>query len=155
MKYSPAALNILGYKKRSNHWNDFVTHTMQTWYKFKEDHSVSEFAWINNEHHNNSMGVTHGGALMTFMDYCMSATIWDLSDGGSSYTIELNNKFIRPARIHRWLFASVRPITTSDSIELVGEVRVNDPTGMLVMQSTGKFTLPKILPKDKKALTVI
>lgn len=146
MKYSPAALEILGYTRRSPKWDDFVTKTMATWYKFSDDHSESKFAWINNEHHRNSMGVTHGGALMTYMDYAMSAAIWDLTGGGSAYTIELNNQFIKPARIQRWLFASVRPISVGDIIELEGEIRANDPTGMIVLKSQGKFTLPK-LPK--------
>ena len=152
MKYSPAALQLLGYSKRSTVWNDFVTKTMATWYKFSPDHSVSYFAWINNAHHRNSQGTTHGGALMTYMDYCMSAAVWDLSGGKAAYTIELNNQFIRPARIVRWIFAEVRPIIISDVIELEGLLRVNDPTGMIVLKSYGKFTLPKelkMLDNDK------
>ncbi|CAB4241755.1 PaaI HGG motif-containing thioesterase, possibly involved in aromatic compounds catabolism [uncultured Caudovirales phage] len=143
MKYSPGALTILGYTRRSLEWNDFVSKTMATWYKFSADHSESKFVWVNNEHHRNSMGITHGGALMTYMDYCMSAAIWDLTGGRSAMTIELNNKFIKPARIKRWLFASVKPIAVGDTIELEGEIRANDPTGMIVLQSYGKFTLPR------------
>jgi len=99
MKYSPAALEILGYTRRSDKWNDFVSKTMATWYKFTPDHSESNFVWVNNDHHRNAQGVTHGGALMTFMDYCMGATLWDLTGGGFGYTMELNNQFIHPARI--------------------------------------------------------
>jgi acyl-coenzyme A thioesterase PaaI-like protein len=145
MKYSPAGLKILGYTRRSDHWQDFVTKTMATWYKFSPDHSVSEFAWVNNPHHRNSQGTTHGGALMTFMDHCMSAHIWDMTGGKSAYTTELNNRFIRPARITRWIFAKVHHIQIEDTIELVGVARVNDPTGMVVMESFGRFTLPKTL----------
>lgn len=151
MLYTPASLELLGYTRRSESWDDFVAKTMATWFKFSPDHSVSEFAWVNNINHQNSMGVTHGGALMTYMDYCMSAAIWDLTGGGSAYTIELNNKFIRPARIKRWLFGKVTPLVVGDTIELEGEIRANDPTGMLIMQSYGKFTLPKqpkVLDKD-------
>lgn len=143
MKYSPTALEILGYKRRSEKWNDFVSKTMATWYKFAPDHSESNFVWVNNDHHRNAQGVTHGGALMTFMDYCMGATIWDLTDGGFGYTMELNNQFVHPARIKRWIFCRVVPISVGDVIELSGEMRVNDPTGMPVMKSYGKFTLPK------------
>jgi acyl-coenzyme A thioesterase PaaI-like protein len=145
MKYSPAALKILGYTRRSDHWKDFVSKTMATWYKFSEDHSVSQFAWVNNPHHRNTQGTTHGGALMTFMDYCMSAHVWDLTGGKAAYTMELNNKFIRPARITRWIFAEVHHIRVEDTIELVGVVRVNDPNGMVVLESFGRFTLPKEL----------
>jgi acyl-coenzyme A thioesterase PaaI-like protein len=143
MKYSPAALEILGYTRRSDKWNDFVSKTMATWYKFTPDHSESNFVWINNEHHRNAQNVTHGGALMTFMDYCMGAALWDLTGGGFGYTMELNNQFIHPARIKRWIFCRVVPRTVGDVIELDGEMRVNDPTGMPVMRSYGKFTLPK------------
>ena len=152
MKYSPKALEILGYTRRSKEWNDYVTKTMVTQFKYSEDHSESKIAWIKTESHRNSMGVTHGGALMTYMDYAMSASIWDLTGGGSAYTIELNNKFIRPARIQRWLFASVRPISVGDTIELEGDIRANDPTGMIVLKSYGKFTLPrqpKVLDKNR------
>lgn len=143
MKYSPAALEILGYTRRSDKWNDFVSKTMATWYKFTPDHSESNFVWVNNDHHRNAQGVTHGGALMTFMDYCMGATLWDLTGGGFGYTMELNNQFIHPARIKRWIFCRVVPVSVSDVIELSGEMRVNDPTGMPIMRSYGKFTLPK------------
>lgn len=143
MKYSPAALGLLGYTRRSDKWNDFVAKTMATWYKFTPDHSESNFAWVNNEHHRNSQGVTHGGALMTYMDYCMSAAIWDLTGGGSAYTMQLDNQFIHPARIKRWLFCRVVPRTVGNVIELDGEIRANDPTGMPVLRSYGKFTLPK------------
>jgi acyl-coenzyme A thioesterase PaaI-like protein len=145
MKYSPASLALLGYTRRGDHWNDFVTKTMATWYKFSPDHSVSHFAWVNNPHHRNSQGVTHGGALMTFMDYCMAAHVWDLSGGRTGYTIELNNQFIRPARITRWLFAEVRATSVGETIELQGTVSANDPTGMLILRSFGRFTLPKEL----------
>jgi len=145
MQYSPASLKLLGYTRRPEHWNDFITKTMATWYKFSPDHSVSEFAWVNNPHHRNTQGTTHGGALMTFMDYCMAAHVWDLSGGKVAYTIELNNQFIRPARITRWLFAEVRPISVGETIELEGIVKVNNPTGMIVLKSFGRFTLPKEL----------
>lgn len=143
MKYSPAALEILGYTRRSDKWNDFVSKTMATWYKFTPDNSESNFVWVNNDHHRNAQGVTHGGALMTFMDYCMGATLWDLTGGGFGYTMELNNQFIHPARIKRWIFCRVVPISVGNVIELSGEMRVNDPTGMPIMRSYGKFTLPK------------
>jgi acyl-coenzyme A thioesterase PaaI-like protein len=145
MKYTPGSLRLLGYTRRSNHWQDFVTKTMATWYKFSPDHSVSYFAWVNNPHHRNTQGTTHGGALMTYMDYCMSAHVWDLSGGKAAYTMELNNRFIRPARITRWLFGEVTPIAVGDTIELAGEIRANDPTGMVVLESYGKFTLPRPL----------
>lgn len=143
MKYSPAALELLGYTRRSDDWNDFVSRTMATWYKFSPDHKESNFVWINNEHHRNAQGVTHGGALMTFMDYCMGATIWDLTGGGFGYTVELNNQFLHPARIKRWLFAKVTPLYIGDTIELEGTIRANDPEGMPIIRSFGRFTLPK------------
>ena len=145
MKYTPASLRLLGYTRRSTDWQDFVTKTMATWYRFSPDHSVSSFAWVNNPHHRNAQGTTHGGALMTYMDYCMSAHVWDLSGGRAAYTMELNNRFIRPARITRWLFAEVKHIIVGEVIELAGQVRANDPTGMLVLESFGRFTLPKQL----------
>jgi acyl-coenzyme A thioesterase PaaI-like protein len=80
---------------------------------------------------------------MTYMDYCMSAAIWDLTGGGAAYTMQLDNKFVHPARIKRWLFCKVVPRSVGDTIELDGEIRANDPTGMPILKSYGKFTLPK------------
>ena len=144
MLYSPASLRLLGYNVRGEHWKDFVTWTMQTWYKFTPDHSVANFAWYSQEAHRNSQGTTHGGALMTYMDYCMAAAVWDLT-GKAAYTIELNNQFIRPARTKRWLFTEVWPTMKNNEIELEAIMRANDPTGMIVMKSFGRFTLPKEL----------
>lgn len=144
MKYSPASLRLLGYNVRGEHWRDFVTWTMQTWYKFSPDHSVAQFAWYSQEAHRNTQGTTHGGALMTYMDYCMAAAVWDLT-GKAAYTIELNNQFIRPARTKRWLFTEVWPKMKDNEIELEAIMRANDPTGMIVMKSFGRFSLPKEL----------
>jgi hypothetical protein len=144
MLYSPASLRLLGYNVRGEHWKDYVTWTMQPWYKFAPDHSIAQFAWYSQEAHRNSQGTTHGGALMTYIDYCMAATVWDLT-GKAAYTIELNNMFIRPARTKRWLFTEVWPKMKDNEIELEAIMRANDPTGMIVMKSFGRFTLPKEL----------
>lgn len=143
MKYTQAGLRLLNYNLRSKHWNDFATHTLHAWYRFSPDHSVSDFAWYAHKGHRNVINTTHGGALMTYMDYAMSAAIWDLSGGLNAYTLQLNNEFVRAARIDRWLFAQVVPTVLADCIELNGTVRVNDTTGLLVMKSYGKFTLPR------------
>jgi acyl-coenzyme A thioesterase PaaI-like protein len=143
MKFSSAALQILGYTRRSNTWNDFVTRAIPTWYKFSPDHIVSNFATYTTESHRNVMSVTHGGVLMTFMDYCMAAAVWDLTNGKNAFTIELNNRFVHTARLKRWLFGEIKIIEIGEIISLTGEIRANDPYGMLIMSSEGKFTLPK------------
>lgn len=154
MKYTPAALRLLNYNLRSRHWNDFATHTMETWFKFSADHTISDFAWYSTPQHRNIMNVTHGGALVTYMDYAMAASIWDITAGGNAWTVSLNNEFIRPARINRWLFAQVKTVTIDKFIELEGTVRVNDPTGTLVMRSFGKFTEPKGIDIENKSVII-
>jgi acyl-coenzyme A thioesterase PaaI-like protein len=154
MRYTPAALRLLGYSLRGRHWNDFATHTMETWYKFSSDHSVSNFAWYSTEQHRNVMNVTHGGALVTYMDYAMAATIWDLTAGGNAWTISLNNEFVRPARTNRWLFAEVQIVSNNESIELEGTIRANNPNGMLVMRSFGKFTRPKNIDTENSSAII-
>lgn len=143
MLYTPSALRLLGYNLRSRHWNDFPSHIMEIWFKFSTDHTISEFAWYSTQQHRNVMNVTHGGALVTYMDYAMAASIWDITAGGNAWTVSLNNEFLRPAKINRWLFAQVKPMVVGDLIELEGSVRVNNSDGMLVMKSLGKFTRPK------------
>jgi len=150
MMYSPAALRLLGYNLRSNVWDDFITHTMQTWFKFSPDHSESNFAWYSNEFHQNTLKITHGGALMAYMDYCMAAHVWDMTGGRHAVTTQMQNKFVRPARINRWLFGRVQLIEQGDTINLQGEIRANDPNGMLILDSIGEF----VLPKDSKKLDI-
>lgn len=154
MKYTPAGLRLLGYALRSQHWNDFATHTMETWFRFSDDHSVSDFAWYSTELHRNIMNITHGGALATYMDYAMVASIWDLSGGGTGVTVSLANEFVKVARINRWLFAQVKTIAIDEFIELEGSIRVNDPNGMLVVKSSGKFTMPRGIDKDKESVII-
>jgi len=143
MKYSPAALRLLGYNLRSHVWEDFVANTMQTWFKFSIDHVESNFAWYTLSLHKNALNLTHGGALMTYMDYCMAAHIWDLTGGKQAVTTQMSNKFIRPARIGRWLFGRVQLVEQNDTIILHGEIHANDPDGMLILASQGEFILPK------------
>lgn len=154
MKYTPAALRLLGYNLRSRHWNDFTSHTMETWFKFSDDHTISNFAWYSIPQHRNIMNVTHGGALATYMDYAMTASIWDITAGGNAWTVSLNNEFIKPARINRWLFAQVKTVKLGEFIELEGTIRVNDPDGMLVMRSFGKFTQPKHIDTDNNSAII-
>lgn len=146
MQYSPAALKLLGYAPRNNSGNDYISRTMRVWYKFNGAQDTSEFAWVNTPDHSNENGVTHTGALLTYMDYAMSTTVHQTT-GRWPYVVELNNKFTSSARIIRWLFASVTIITINDEIiELRGRINAHNPNGMLVLQSTGTFNLPK-LPK--------
>ena len=146
MLYSPGALKLLGYTPRKNSGNDYVSKTMQVWYRFDIAGDSNEFAWVNTQSHSNENGVTHAGAVLTYMDYAMSTTIHKIT-GRWPYITELNNKFTSSARIVRWLFASITVITrTDEDIELNGRINAHHPDGMLVLQSTGKFNLPK-LPK--------
>ena len=46
------------------------------------------------ESHANYFGVVHGGALMTFVDQALSMVIWEETDRGKCFTVQLTSNFL-------------------------------------------------------------
>lgn len=140
MQYSHAALQMLGYQPRSRDDKDFTSLFLPYWYRYDLDYT-GHFAWFTNRVHVNNQGTTHGGALLSYMEQTMAMTIKNAT-GLDPYTTELNTRFLRAARIPRWIFSTVNILERGMDISVSCELHANGPKGILVMMGTGKFVLP-------------
>ena len=116
----------------------FVQHLGFTLEKFAGGESELHFA--PRPEHRNSFGVTHGGAVMTFLDVVMANAARSAQQDQGVVTIEMKTSFMRPA-----------PATAG--VPLVGRGRLRhrtrgmafvegavfDAEGKLCAQSTGTF----------------
>ncbi len=64
----------------------------------KQIETGSRYAFRAEERHANVGGVVHGGMLMTFMDEILGITVWQAAGRQPVSTIQLNARFISPAR---------------------------------------------------------
>lgn len=61
------------------------------------------------EKHINSVGVAHGGALMTLADNALGdAAELGLDEGSSVVTVSMNSEFLNPAKLGDWVVAEAR-----------------------------------------------
>ena len=74
----------------------FVHHLGFTMERFEGGESLLHYA--PRPEHCNSFGVTHGGAVMTFLDVIMATAARSVQPGMGVVTIEMKTSFMRPAR---------------------------------------------------------
>ena len=87
------------------------TDTLQPLYRRIVDESVS-FGLLVDSQHSNTMGICHGGVLMTLADIT-AATGVNLARGvtAGSPTIHLSIDYIAAARMGQWLHADVEQVS--------------------------------------------
>jgi uncharacterized protein (TIGR00369 family) len=56
-------------------------------------------------HHENPLGIAHGGMLMTFMDQAISMIAWDAAGRKPCATVQLDTHFLSPAKAGDFLVA--------------------------------------------------
>ena len=95
-----------GYSQRRKDWNDYISHTMDVWFRWDNDMEAS-FAWYVEPRHLNAAKVLHGGATMTFLDHCMGAFCYNMTEGKFAHTVQLSTQFLHPVRANRWLMCHV------------------------------------------------
>ena len=90
--------------------------------------------------HCNSFGVTHGGALMTFLDVIMATAARSVQPESGVVTIEMKTSFMRPAPVAPGaaLVGRGRLLHRTRSMAFV-EGSVFAPNGELCSQSIGTF----------------
>ncbi len=77
--------------------------------------------------HENSLGIAHGGVLMTFMDQAISMIAWSEADRQPSATVQLDTHFLAPAKAGEFVVARVQVTRKSASlIFLRGTLCVED-----------------------------
>lgn len=80
-----------------------------------------------NARHANDQGIIHGGALMTFLDASLGATVWHAVDKRRIVTMSLTTEFLSPARPGDLLVC--RPEITRKARSVVfarAEVKIDD-----------------------------
>jgi len=90
--------------------------------------------------HCNSFGVTHGGAVMTFLDVIMATAARSVQQDMGVVTIEMKTSFMRPApaTLGVPLIGLGKLLHRTRSMAFV-EGRIIDAAGQLCTQATGTF----------------
>jgi acyl-coenzyme A thioesterase PaaI-like protein len=93
------------------------------------------YGFVAEPRHANIGGVVHGGMLMTFMDDMLGRTVWEAVDRQPVSTIQLDNRFIAPARPGDFVeCAPVVQRVTRSVVFIRGDLFVGE---RLVMSSDG------------------
>lgn len=124
----------------------FVIELGFTLEKFEGGESVMHYA--PRPEHCNSFGVTHGGAVMTFLDVIMATAARSVQPGMGVVTIEMKTSFMRPAPASKNgepLVGQGRLMHRTRSMAFV-EGSVFDASGQLCAHATGTFKYVKRLP---------
>ena len=114
----------------------FVIELGFTLEKFEGGESVMHYA--PRPEHCNSFGVTHGGAVMTFLDVIMATAARSVQPGMGVVTIEMKTSFMRPAPAGASLLGLGRLLHRTRSMAFT-EGRVLDAQGQLCAHATGTF----------------
>ncbi|MEY3612215.1 MAG: hypothetical protein RJB14_1937 [Pseudomonadota bacterium] len=116
----------------------FVDHLGFTLEKFEGGESELHFA--PRPEHFNSFDVTHGGAVMTFLDVIMATAARSVDPEMGVVTIEMKTSFMRPAKVSagQALVGQGHLIHRTRSMAFT-EGRVFDAQGQLCAHATGTF----------------
>jgi uncharacterized protein (TIGR00369 family) len=116
----------------------FVQHLGIMLEKFEGGESELHFA--PRPEHRNSFGVTHGGAVMTFLDVTMASAARSVQSDSGVLTVEMKTSFMRPAPAEpgKTLIGRGRLLHRTRSMAFV-EGRVYDADGQLCAHATGTF----------------
>jgi len=105
----------------------------------KQVDDVWRYGFVAEQRHLNIGGVVHGGMLMTFMDDMLGFTVWEAAGRKPVSTIQLNNRFVSPARAGEFVECVPRLERMARSVTFIrGELLVGD---RLVMAADGVWKL--------------
>ena len=105
----------------------------------KQFEGAWRYGFVPEERHLNVGGVVHGGMLMTFMDDILGMSVWEAAGRKPVSTIQLNNRFVSPARMGEFVECIPRLERLARSVAFIrGELLVGD---RLVMASDGVWKL--------------
>jgi len=116
----------------------FVAHLGITLESF--DEGVSVLHYPVRPEHLNSFDVTHGGAVMTFMDVVMAAAARSVDKDKGVVTIEMKTSFMRAAQVlpGQHLIGHGRLLHRTRQLAFT-EGRILDPQGQLCAHATATF----------------
>lgn len=109
---------------------------------------VFHYGFQTGEAHHNSNGVIHGGALMTFADTAMGATVYFLAQRPCA-TISMTSEFVVAAKPGDWIDARVTIIRQTRSLTFARCTL--EGGGAVVLNASGIWKLfpPNIPGHDK------
>ena len=116
----------------------FVDHLGFTLEKFEG--GQSELLFAPRPEHFNSFDVTHGGAVMTFLDVIMATAARSVDPEMGVVTIEMKTTFMRPAKVPAGdkLVGKGRLVHRTRSMAFT-EGHIYDANGQLCAAATGTF----------------
>ena len=82
-------------------WNSFASGPFPEIagpYRARREGEGWAYAFVTDERHLNRNGVVHGGALMSFADDTLGATLWEIAGRRPISTVQLNTHFVAPVR---------------------------------------------------------
>lgn len=116
----------------------FVEHLGFTLEKFEG--GQSELLFSPRSEHLNSFDVTHGGAVMTFLDVIMATAARSVDQGMGVVTIEMKTTFMRPAKVPAGQVLVGKGLLHHRTRSMAfTEGRVFDAQGQLCALATGTF----------------
>ena len=120
----------------------FVEHLGFTLEKFEGGESEPHFA--PRPEHLNSFDVTHGGAVMTFLDVIMATAARSVDPNMGVVTIEMKTSFMRPAKTtgDEHLVAKGLLLHRTKTMAFT-DGKVYDAAGQLCAHATGTFKYVK------------
>jgi len=99
-----------------------------------QDGDTLRYGYLTSEDHQNTNGVIHGGALMTFADTAMGSSVYRAVKGPCA-TISMNNEFIAGAKPGEWIEATVVITKVTRTLAFVRAELVSE--GKTVLNSSG------------------
>jgi uncharacterized protein (TIGR00369 family) len=116
----------------------FVAHLGFTMDKFEG--GDSELHFVPKPEHLNSFDVTHGGAVMTFLDVIMATAARSVEPELGVVTIEMKTSFMRPAKVSAGasLVGKGHLLHRTRTMAFT-EGRIYDADGQLCATATGTF----------------
>lgn len=110
---------------------------------YRMDEEAISCAMLVTQAHSNMMGMCHGGALMTLMDFALSfAVCHKLGSFAGTPTISLSYDFLDKALIGEWIYAEVEALHLSNTIGFARGI-IKRENGDNLVRASGNFKLPK------------
>lgn len=117
------------------------TDMIQPVYRHMSDDGI-HFGLIVTDVHTNTMGICHGGVLMTFADIAAASAVNFLAGKrAGSPTINLSLDFVSPGRLGEWLYSSIDHVSLKRRFGFCSG-SINNQAG-LVSRFNGTFYLPE------------
>lgn len=112
---------------------------------------VFHYGFRSADGHKNTNGVVHGGALLTFADTAMGATVYYLAKRPCA-TISLNSEFVSAAKPGSWIDATVTITRQTRSLTFVRGTLSAGKETLLTASGIWKLFAPNLPGHDQPSV---